>query len=233
MIEVVGTYTGKRIGPTFFRGQLPIDGVWATPDITVSNACIMPAGYGIGDHRLFVIDMHTSTLIGTGPPRARRAASRRLNTRLPNVAKKYAASLEANIIRHRLIEKLGKAHTLGHDKADIQRRINKVDEHGGQFMAHAERICRKLKSGRICFSPESVIWIKREQIYCSLVEYKQGHTKNRGNLKRAARVQKLRIHFRYRWLSLRLILKCVKSETIIFGSMAQGIGRNTSSHARG
>jgi hypothetical protein len=68
MKEVVGAYTGKRIGPTFFRGQLPIDGVWATPDITVSNACIMPAGYGIGDHRLFVIDMHTSSLIGTGPP---------------------------------------------------------------------------------------------------------------------------------------------------------------------
>jgi hypothetical protein len=39
MKEVVGAYTGKRIGPTFFCGQLPIDGVWATPDITVSNAC--------------------------------------------------------------------------------------------------------------------------------------------------------------------------------------------------
>ena len=37
MKEVVGEYTEKRIGPTFFRGQLPIDGVWATPDITVSN----------------------------------------------------------------------------------------------------------------------------------------------------------------------------------------------------
>ncbi len=80
MKEVVGSYTGKKIGPTFFRGQLPIDGIWATSGITIANACIMPAGYGIGDHQLFVIDIHTSTLIGTALPRARKAASRQLNT---------------------------------------------------------------------------------------------------------------------------------------------------------
>jgi hypothetical protein len=98
MKEIVRSYTGKKIGPTFLRGQLPINGIWATSDITIANACIMPTGYGIGDHQLFVIDIHTSTLIGTAPPRARRAASRWLNTHLPHVAKKYAASLEANIL---------------------------------------------------------------------------------------------------------------------------------------
>ena len=50
MVEAVGAYTGKKIGPTFFRGQKPIDGIWTTPDITIANACVMPAGYGIGDH---------------------------------------------------------------------------------------------------------------------------------------------------------------------------------------
>ena len=45
MKEVVGEFTGKKIGPTHFRGQLPIDGIWATTDITIANACIMPAGY--------------------------------------------------------------------------------------------------------------------------------------------------------------------------------------------
>jgi hypothetical protein len=69
MSEVVGEYTGRRIGPMHFRGQTPIDGVWATRDITVSNACVMSAGYGIGDHRLFIVNFHTSTLVGTGPPR--------------------------------------------------------------------------------------------------------------------------------------------------------------------
>ena len=189
MIEVVGRYTGKRIGPTHFRGKLPIDGIWATPDITVANACIMPAGYGIGDHRLFVIDFHTASLVGSGPPRERRAASRRLNTRLPHVVKKYADNLEKNMRRHRLIEKLEEAHSSSKDKEEAQRKIGIVDESSMQLMKHAAKKCRRLKSGQICFSPESVIWIKREQIYKSLMAYHLGRNKNRGNLKRAARKQ--------------------------------------------
>ncbi len=106
-----------------------------------------------------------------------------MNTCLPHVAKKYATSLEENILRHRLIKKLGKAHTMGTSNEDTQRRINQFNEEGIQYMTHAERKCRRLKLGRICFSPESVLWIKREQIYRSLVEYKLGRNKNRGNLK--------------------------------------------------
>ncbi len=71
MKEVVGAYTGKKIGPTFFWGQFSINGIWTTPAVIISNACIMPAVYGIGDHHLFVIDIHTSLLVGMGPPRAR------------------------------------------------------------------------------------------------------------------------------------------------------------------
>ena len=44
MREVVGAFTNQQVGPTFFRGSKPIDGVWATSDISVCNAAIMPAG---------------------------------------------------------------------------------------------------------------------------------------------------------------------------------------------
>jgi hypothetical protein len=62
-------------------------------------------------------------------------------------------------------------------------------------MKHAAKKSRKLKSGRICFSPESVMWIKREQIYNLLVEYNLGRNKNRRNLKRAARKQGIKNPF--------------------------------------
>ncbi len=81
MSEVVGDFTGKKIGPTFFRGSKPIDGIWATPDITIAHACIMPAGFGVGDHRLFVVDFQEESLVGTAPFRIKRFASRRLNTK--------------------------------------------------------------------------------------------------------------------------------------------------------
>lgn len=76
MKEVVGEFTGKKIGSTFFRGSKPIDGVWATSDITISNAAIMPAGYGIGDHCLFVVDMVAADIVGPTPPKIIRPSSR-------------------------------------------------------------------------------------------------------------------------------------------------------------
>jgi hypothetical protein len=40
MKEVVGEFTRTPIGSTFFRGSKPIDGVWATSDITVCRSAI-------------------------------------------------------------------------------------------------------------------------------------------------------------------------------------------------
>ena len=84
MIEAVGNYTGKKIGATFFRGRKPIDGVWITSDVVIIGGCVMLAGYGIGDHRLFVLDCITLSLIGHDPPKIVRSAARRLNTNIPS-----------------------------------------------------------------------------------------------------------------------------------------------------
>ena len=65
-----------------------------------------------------------------------------------------------------------------------------------QYMKHVAKKCRKLKSGCICFSPESVIWIKREQIYKSLVKYHLGRNKNRGKMKIAAKKQGIKEPFK-------------------------------------
>ena len=83
MKEAISEFTGRKLGATFFRGSKPIDAVWHTQDVIVTGACVMPAGYGIGDHRLFVIDFLTSSLIENSPPRIVRAQARRLNTNIP------------------------------------------------------------------------------------------------------------------------------------------------------
>ncbi len=69
MKEVVGDFTQKQIGTTYFRGSKPIDGVWATLDLTACNAAIMPSGFGVGNYCLFVIDFATKDLIGEAPPK--------------------------------------------------------------------------------------------------------------------------------------------------------------------
>ena len=66
MKKVIGDFTAKTLGTTYFQGSMPIDAIWATSNVTVANACMMPVGYGVGDHCLFVIDFATPLLVGTG-----------------------------------------------------------------------------------------------------------------------------------------------------------------------
>jgi hypothetical protein len=73
---------------------------------------------------------------------------------------KYDKSLEENILRHCLIGKLGEAHTQIISVEEIQSSMNEIDQQSEQYMKHVEKTCRTLKSGRICFSPELVIWIE-------------------------------------------------------------------------
>ncbi|KAL7502102.1 hypothetical protein ACHAWX_000455 [Stephanocyclus meneghinianus] len=50
MREVLGEFTGKKLGATYFRGTNPINAIWATTNIEVVGACVMPEGFGVGDH---------------------------------------------------------------------------------------------------------------------------------------------------------------------------------------
>ena len=54
-------------------------------------------------------------------------------------------------------------------------------------MHKAEKKCRRIKSGRIPFSPEASKWIRRAQVYRSLLRLHAGKIRNRGNVKRAGR----------------------------------------------
>ena len=69
IVTEVGSSTGQKVGLTFFRGKVPMDGLWETPDVVITRMCLMPVGYGVGDHRMFVIDFLTLSLKGCNPPK--------------------------------------------------------------------------------------------------------------------------------------------------------------------
>ena len=187
MKEVVGTFTNESLGATYFRGTKPIDGIWATPDIVVTGACVMPAGYRVGDHRMFIIDFLTSSLVGSTPPQIVRAGARRLNTKIGGVADKYTLNVDKYIVRHRVIERVGRAHETSKTKQQCKEKLDSIDKETKEHMKGAEKKCRRIKSGRIPFLPESSRWIRRAQVYRSILRYHAGKIRNRGNLKRAAR----------------------------------------------
>jgi hypothetical protein len=114
----------------------------------------MPARFRVGDHRLFVIDMQASSLIGEEPLKVQRFTSRGLITNVSSrVTRNYLARLEANLARHRLIERMGELHETCCSKKTFQQGMNKLDLESMALMTNAEKRFRKIKSGCIPFSP--------------------------------------------------------------------------------
>lgn len=187
MREVVGDLTRKPLGATHFRGTIPIDGIWATRDIEVVGACVMPFGYGVGDHRLFIVDFRSDTVVGATPVKIVRPSARRLNTRLPYVAERYSKRLKGNILRHRLLEKLDCMKKNPPADEEAARRVNVVDRESKKLMVNAERKCRKIRAGTIPFTPETAAMIRRLRVFQALLRMQLGHKVNLGNLVRTAR----------------------------------------------
>jgi hypothetical protein len=91
------------------------------------------------------------------------------------------------ILKHRLIKRTGAAHISSKSRRKVATRLNRLDNELGQYMRHAEKKCRKIKSRRIPFLPEASQWIRRTQLYRSLLKFHAGRIRNRGNLKQMAR----------------------------------------------
>ena len=153
MKDAISTFTGKKLGATFFRGTKPIDGVWHTPDVIVTGACVMPAGYGVGDHRLFVIDFLTSSLVGLSPPCIVRSQARRLNTKIPRAGEKYVEKFENNIIQHNIVQRLGAAHESSTIKWIFRGRVDKfiVTSINANMLNKFIRACSICKANKITF----------------------------------------------------------------------------------
>ena len=100
---MVGEFTFQKVEATYFRGSTPIDGLWVTSDVTVVGECVIPVGYGVGDHRLFIIDFLKSCLVGASLPSIVRLAARRLYSRIPAAAEDYSDRFEHLVLEHKLI----------------------------------------------------------------------------------------------------------------------------------
>jgi hypothetical protein len=211
MKAVVGEYTTRRLGATYFRGSMLIDAVWATNEVAVVNACVMPVGYGVGDHCLFVVDFATTLLVSTGcSQKIVRPALRRLNTRITGCALRYNKALRRNILRHRLLERMVKVASLEKPKEEIAAALNKLDKEGEEYMKHVEKKCQKLKSGHIPFSPKALLWIQQSQVYRLLLQWHAGKICNRGNLRQTSRQCRINAPFQLTVKDIKLRLRICK-----------------------
>lgn len=130
-------------------------------------------------------------LVGTDLIRVVRPQARRSNTKIPLALKNYNNKLEDLVIRHRLLEQSGTAHEQACPHM-AEAELNKIDTKLKDDILSAERTCQKIKSGQIPFFLEAEIWIRRVQLYKTLLKFHSRHHCNYGNLQRMA--HRLGIH---------------------------------------
>eukprot|EP00804_Cyclotella_cryptica_P024214 CCRYP_013252-RA/>CCRYP_013252-RA protein AED:0.27 eAED:0.27 QI:0/-1/0/1/-1/0/1/0/136 len=122
-----------------------------------------------------------SSMIGAAPPKIIRPVAR-LNNKLPRVMDRYSL-LETQYIVHKMNTRLAKTVESSTSQEDLTDALNKLDREGAQYRRHAEKKCRRIKSGRILF-PWAAIWIRRKQVFPS--SDTNSETSNRSNLRRTA-----------------------------------------------
>ncbi len=68
LTELCRRNTGIQIPATFYTGSSPIDGIFAPPGIECVNTFILPRLAGKENHRCFIVDLSSSSLIGSSFP---------------------------------------------------------------------------------------------------------------------------------------------------------------------
>ena len=110
---------------------------------------------------------------------------------IPGVEAKYVHMLEALIEHHKIVHKVKRLLCEVHSEAEVKRGLDALaaEKSQYQYMCVAEKKCRRRrgKSGCIMFSPQVSMWIRRAQMYRSLLRLHASKIRNIENLKRAAR----------------------------------------------
>ena len=90
---------------------------------------------------------------------------------------------EHKISQHNIVQRLGATHELSTDRSTVMENVDKIAKETKHYMTNAGKKCHESKSGRIPFSPDSVVWIRHSQVYRSILRYHACLIYNRGNLK--------------------------------------------------
>ncbi len=130
LCELCQWTTGQHLPPTHHRGSYPIDAIFCTADIAPTAVSLLPFGAGVGDHRVFLLDLTSSqSLIGDAFPRLMPAASRLSNCNSKQIRNKYNQVLNQLSNQHLLFHKLLWLNDEVDSLTETQflLRINKID----------------------------------------------------------------------------------------------------------
>jgi len=184
MKEQCHLHTGDRLPATFVTGTRPIDAVFATSGIEVLNAGLLSKYGGVGDHRAFVLDFTTASILGTSFPRVLPRQGRKLNCHCERIRDSYNKVLDQLADRHGMYRKLNDLTKIADviSASEFQVKMNRWDDELTEYMRSAEDKCHKFKQDHVSWSPEYGIWRRRRLLLLRVEKYLNGKVRDSRNL---------------------------------------------------
>ena len=184
MTEQCQQVTGEQLPATFVTGSRPIDAVFATPGASAVNATILQQHAGVGDHKCFIVDFTSESILGSVFPRIIRSSGRKLHCDCERLVDNYNDVLNTLADRHRLFEKLNALHLLADtvSKNEFMLLMNRWDDELTDYMKAAENRCHKFKQNIFDYSPEISKWWSRRWLLKRVERYLKGKVPDPRNL---------------------------------------------------
>ena len=155
---------GQLCPNTHNSGSQPIDGVWTTPDITVTSIKWLPFSQSPGDHHACIFDVTMQSILGTSEKRIVYPTCRRLISSNPSCVAKYKAVLREQFRIHKIEERLQHLDEETLDMTSLpqeyQLRHDRLDNQVTKIMIHSKKGCRHIYHPDSLFTIDYSIWHK-------------------------------------------------------------------------
>ncbi len=160
-IEQCLQYTGIHIPPTFRDGTTLIDVIFATAGIECANACILPHRGGVGNHRCFILDFTSLSVIGTKFPNIVRCSTRKLHCKPSHLVQSYNAELDMLCNHHKMYQRIYfiYSHLDCLSDNNFLYSMNNCNNKFVQPKLPLEVSCTKFKNCHIKWSPDVGFWL--------------------------------------------------------------------------
>ena len=176
--------TGERVPNSHLWGTGRISTIFGSPGVRVGHGMCYPHWFGIGDHRVMVLEISAHTAFGGAYPAISPHTSRTLSCRTKRLKDIYCNKLLELTTRHKMHERLLRLHSMDGDSYSLAH--NKWDSELGEYMRCAEKECSHYKDGTIDYSPTVGQWLRRQSVLKWLLRWHEGRVPDTRNLLRAA-----------------------------------------------
>jgi hypothetical protein len=180
MTELCLRTTGVCLPSTHTHSWTPINVVFATSGLVCTAETLLPSLAGVGDCRVFILDIDSRSLRGDVFPCIIPVSQCLLNCALDWIKISHISLLNQLSKRHLLFKKLllidKKSDRLS--PAMIHLHMNKVYFELEYFMKSVERDCHKYKRDNNKWSPQAGVWIRWWWLLALVKKYLHGEIRD-------------------------------------------------------